>query len=332
MSNPDDKNLLNETVTFIQHSLPGLDDGNYRLTVSQRVNDSTGAAISDDTLTNSYKFAVLGDRFSLKDPSGTVFNVFPEDNGSGEFTTVLPNVVFAKQTFPWSRFPNNKEPVPAMKPGADTDADVPTWLAVLLLDEDDLAAFPSLTLGATSATISDLFPPSIDAGSSLGDNYSYFRKAVDTSGLDTDQLTDPIQVIDVPLPLFWQVAPSLADLSLSAHVRQVSLINKPTGTGAADPGEPTGQFSIVVCNRLPQDNKKAFAFLVSLEELEDFLPTSNGAPPPGNTFNTAFSLRLAGIDELDVFLYRTAGLVRGLVARFERAHARQRRRRAEHRI
>ena len=54
--------LLNELVTFIQNDIPGLDDGEYKLTVSQKVDDSEGNPISDDSLTNSYTFAVLGDR------------------------------------------------------------------------------------------------------------------------------------------------------------------------------------------------------------------------------------------------------------------------------
>jgi hypothetical protein len=66
--NPPQNPLLNELVTFIQHQLPGLDDGEYQLTVSQTVNDSAGKPISDGSLTNSYDFAVFGDRFRIKNP------------------------------------------------------------------------------------------------------------------------------------------------------------------------------------------------------------------------------------------------------------------------
>ena len=290
---------FNESVSFLQHVLPGLDDGTYQLTVSQHVNDSTGAPISDDTLTRTYTFAVLGDQFRLQRPSDVVFSLFPADQATGEFTTVLPHVVFLKQSFPWARYPNNTPPV-APPPGGDTDADVPTWLAVLLFDEDDAAANPALTLAPATRTIGDLIPTSINSGSSLGNNYSYFFKATSMPALEIGQtLATQIQTIDIPLPLFWQTCPSLSDLALLAHVREVSLINKPTNTAAAT-GEPTGRFSIVFGNRLAQTEKKAYAYLVSLEEMEDLLPKSDGTPPSGSFDNTRF-IRLAVLQSWTYF-------------------------------
>lgn len=292
-----DNTLLNELVTFLQHDLPGLPAGEFKLTVSQRVNDSENKAISDKAETNSYTFAVLGDRFRLKNPAEVLYTVFPEDNGTGEYSTVLPHVVFTKSTFPWIRYPTTTEPVAPPLPGSDTDANVPTWLCVLLFDEDDVDAYHTgaLSLSPAMATIGDLYPPALYTQSTLGNNYSYFHNAKDTTGLDIgDNLTDPIQILDVPLDLFWKVAPTVADLSLLAHVREVSLLNKPTIPGVSDVGEPVGAFSIVFGNRLPQTRKKTFACLVSLEELQPFLPTDeNGGPPAGNTFDGSRSIRLA---------------------------------------
>jgi hypothetical protein len=309
--------LLNTLVTFIQHQIPGLVDGAYQLTVSQRVNDSTGKPISDDTLTNQYTFAVLGDRFSLKNPAATVNSVFPPPGETGEFTTVLPHVVF-QPTFPWTRIPNNTEQFQRPNPPLYLDKDVPTWLAVLLLDEDDVAAykaqFPNFSLTPASAKVQDLFPAKFYPDSTLGSNYSYFQNAT-TPALDPgDQPGDPIQVLDVPLPLFWQIAPTLTDLEFTAHVRQVSLVNKPTGQGP-DPGTPVGTFSIVFGTRLPQTKKKAFAYLVSLETLESFLPTSpQGGPPAGNLDSTQ-SLRLAVLRSWNFFsVGETATFVDGLLA------------------
>lgn len=285
--------VLNEFVFFIQHQLPGLVDGNYQLTVSQRVNDKDGKPISDDTLAKTYTFAVLGDRFKLQTPTAVIFSTFPDDQASGKFSTVLPHVVFTKTTLPWSRFPNNTNPVPTLPPGQDTDADVPSWLAVLIFDEDDLAQFPALTLTPTTRTVGDLFLTKLYHKSTLETNYSYFNQATNTDLDVGDALETPIDTIDIPLALFWQTAPSLSDLSLLAHVREVSLNNKPTATGAADPGEPIGRFSIVFGNRLPQTQKKAYAYLVSLEKLQDFLPNSDGTPPAGNPYDPTLFLRLA---------------------------------------
>lgn len=295
MANSSQENpLLNELVTFIQHDVPGLPAGEFKLTVSQRVDAQDDKPISDEPITNEYKFAVLGDRFRLKNPTEVLYTVFPEDDGRGQYSTVLPHVVFTKSTFPWSRYPTSSEPEtpPA---GSATEANVPTWLSVLLFDEDDVAAHGTLSLEPVMATIGDLYRTSVYDKSTLGNNYSYFQNATDTSGIDIgDELSDPIQIVDVPLELFWKIAPTIEDLKLLAHVRKVSLINKPTMPGVSDVGEPVGTFSIVFGNRLPQTQKKTFACLVSLEELQPFLPTDeNGGPPAGSTFDPSRFIRLA---------------------------------------
>lgn len=282
-----------ELVTFIQHDLPGLDAGEYQLTIAQQVNDSGGKPISDDSLSQTYTFAVVGDRFRLKDPAGTLYSVFPAPNASGEFSAVLPHAVFTRSTFPWIRYPTNEEPFTPPAPGQDTDADVPTWLTVLLLDEDDAAAFPGLALPPASATLGDLYPPSLVSTSTLGSNYSYFHDATAVALAPGDQLTDTIQVLDAPLGLFWKLAPTVDDLKLMAHVRRVGLTDKATMGGVSDVGEPLGTFSIVFGNRFPQAHKKTYAYLVSLEELEDFLPTGDGTPPEGSGLDPDLSLRLA---------------------------------------
>jgi hypothetical protein len=283
-----------EFVTFIQHQLPGLEDGTYQLTISQHVNDSDGTPISAETLSRSYTFAVSGDRFRLSNPSATVASTFPASNATGEFTTVLPHVVFTAPSLPWARTPT-KSPPPLPATGQDTEGDVPTWLAVLVLDDDDVAAYPGLTLDPVTGVVGDLFPAAVYIASTLGDTYTYFTGATDTSGLEPGQtVTDPVQTIDIPLQLFADIAPTLADLSLSAHVRQVSVQNKPMALGDTPPDDPIGTFAIVIGSRLPQQNKQSHAYLVSLESLEDYLPaTGDGGTTADGTLIMSRSLRLA---------------------------------------
>ncbi|WP_094569987.1 hypothetical protein [Mucilaginibacter xinganensis] len=292
-NNDNEQYLLNEQVSFVQHYLPGLDAGEYKLQIDQQIFESDGITpVSGDAYTNSYTFAVTGDRFSISNPA-TLNSTFPANNASGEYSNVLPHVVFSQQTFPWIRYPNLDEPYTPPQPGSDVDSDVPTWLWVMLLDEDDIAAFPNLQTSPNNCTIGDLYPPSVVAASTLGSNYSYFNSATDLSGLEPGQnTTDSIQTIDVPLSLFWSLAPSLADMSLLAHGRVVSLVNQPT-SGSSIVGEATGSFSIVFGNRLPNTQKKCFAFLVSLEELQDFLPQTCGLPPVNTTYPGTALLRLA---------------------------------------
>jgi hypothetical protein len=176
------------------------------------------------------------------------------------------------------------------------DQDVPTWLAVLQLDEDD-----AVPLTPANAKVGDLFPQELYPPSTLGANYSYFFNATSTKqlGLSLDQA---IQVIDLPLDLFWRIAPTLADLSLMAHIRKVSLMNKATPCGGnpgrratlSDDGTPLGTYSIVFGNRLPQTQKRAYAYLVSLEGLQDFLPDNEqGGPPSAAKASGSAFLRLA---------------------------------------
>jgi hypothetical protein len=290
---PPEPSPADEFVTFIQHELPGLEDGSYLLEIGQHVEDSAGTPISDGTLSRSYKFAVFGDRFALKNPDAAIASTFPASNGTGEFKTVLPHVVFTTTTFPWARSPlRAKPPLPA--PGEDSDEDDPTWLAVLVLDDDD-AAQHALKLVPEIGVTGDLFPPEAYEQSTLKENYSYFDGATDTKGLEVDEtVEDPVQTIDIPLSLWVDLAPTLGDLRLSAHVRQLSVENKPLALGDAPPVEPIGTFSIVIGTRLPQPDKKSYAYLVSLEGLEGFLAaTAEGGtlndPPPDMTQ----SLRLA---------------------------------------
>lgn len=289
-------NPADEFVTFVQHQVPGLEDGSYELDVSQRLTDSTRKEISDGALERSYRFAVTGDRFSLKNPETTLASTFPASNGTGEFTTVLPHVVFNATSFPWARAPTTAPPtLPAA--GQDTEADVPTWLAVLVLDDDDDPSpeHNELKLVPTIGVLGDLFGCKAYPKTTLGHNYSYFNGAEDTKGLEIDEsVGDPVQTIDLPLRLWADIAPTLDDLQLSAHVRTLSVENKPAALGSETPVDPLGTFAIVIGTRLPQDNKKSYAYLVSLEGLEGFLAATNdGGTLRDRSLDMSRSLRLA---------------------------------------
>ncbi|MEQ1955427.1 hypothetical protein [Mesorhizobium sp. CN2-181] len=298
--------VADEYVTFIQHRIPGLADGTYELTVSQSVTDTAGKAIAGDGLERSYRFAVQGDRFSIRNPAATVSSVFPANNATGEFDTVFAHAVFNLPAFPWSRYPTTTESaaLKALSSGEDVEADVPTWLAVLILDDDDLApypksAYPNLSLDPVTAQVRDLFPqaalPPKSRKSTLGTSYSYFDGATDTNGLELgESLDDLIQHIDLPMSLFVGIAPTVEDLKLTAHVREVSIENKPLLAGVAQPEDPIGTFAIVVGTRLPQANRRTRAYLVSLEALQRFLPSDDdGTTPTGPNVDMTRSIRLA---------------------------------------
>ena len=310
-----------ELVTFIQHQVPGLPDGTYSLDLAQHVDDAKGNPISGDTLKRSYRFAVRGDRFRLRDPGSSIASTFPADNATGEYSTVLAHVVFTSTSLPWTRHPTTKAPA-IPPPGKDTEVDVPTWLALLVLDDDDAAAFPGLALDPVTRVLGDLFPKAAYGDSTLGEGHSYFAGATSTKGLEIDEATgDPVQTIDVPLALFADVAPTLDDLLLSAHVRRLSVQNKSVALGETPAADPLGSFSIVVANRLPQSSRRSHAYLVSLERLERFLPaTADGGTLTDGTLDLAGTLRLAVLHH---WTFNSKGATAAFVDRLERLNERK---------
>lgn len=292
--------VLDTVVTFIQNDIPGFEAGIYRLNLGQEITSSEGAAVNDAPIALTYDFAVAGDRFAFAQPDQTVFAVFPPDTSSGQYDTVFPHAVFTQSNLPWLRSPTKDHPEP------DAAGDLPTWLWVLLLDDSDATANPGLTLDPQTGVIGDLFPTTVYPGSSLGDGVSYFSGGGDASDLEPGQTMDsPIQFIDLPPDLFGHLAPSLDDLRVMAHVREVSLIQKPTMAGISDTGVPTGRFSIAFGNRLPQDGANTRCYLVSLEAMEDHLPGG----PSGAASATGW-LRLA---VLRSWRFRTTGQPAGFV-------------------
>ena len=324
-----DPSVAEEFVAFIQHKLPGLEDGTFEIEVSQKLmqqdapegdhpSDDDGR-IDDGEIENTYKFTVQGDRFALSNGPGTLNSVFPANNASGQYSGVFAHAVLSNPAFPWTRSAKSTGPVTAM--ALPVDQDEPTWLAVLVFDEDDAQAHPGLTLTPQTGAVRDLFPPEAllpEMGeSSLGDNYSYFYGAKNIKGLEVgESLDDPIHFVDVPLKLFVPIAPTLEDLKLTAHVREVSIENKPLPAGTAEPDNPIGSFSIVVGSRLPQTQTQSHAVLVSLEGLSDFLPgDEDGTAPTGSGVAMSKSIRLAVMASLTFFATGTSeGFVDRLMA------------------
>ena len=265
-------------VTFIQYDEPPLKSGEYRLTVTH----ATNQAAPYDKFTESREFAVAGRRFALG--ADQVISVFPPDLASGEFEGVLPHVVLSKRTLPWERA------------SIPEQAEAP-WLAVLTFAgselKQDRPAQSEKPVAETSdkrpaetkrVTVKELIPKDKSIGVAGSDTTA--TGALE-AGIVSYPMPDPDQkfdykldygespadccnVIDIPVELFSRIAPCKADLSWLAHVREVDTVD------SEDHPAATLQAAIVVGNRVGVTMEQTFAFLVSLERMEDYLPDAEG--------------------------------------------------------
>ena len=232
-------------MAFLQYALPPLKSGNFTITVTQDVS----MLGQGETFQASQAFYVAGERYSLGPTD--VNSVFPPAGNQGEFSNNLVHVVLTSPTLPWQRSPNPEDGEPVV------GQPVPTWLSVLLFDENDPPPTPQpVTLGDLVATPTTFFPPRVPE--------------------DGENTTDPVTVIDIPLALFNAIAPSLSDLDWTAHVRAVDPVAKGAGGGTA----PAVDYSVVFGNRLPIAGNTATASLVSVEDFGPFLPGDDGTPSP----------------------------------------------------
>ena len=210
-------------VKFEDYHQPTLADGDYAITVTQtvKIDDSEVA-----TFTASRHFTVAGERFELKPTD--IETVFPPDGNLGDHSNVLPHIVLNRSTLPWERTVKGEQ------------AKGIPWLALLVFDEDEQPE-----------------PKKITAGDLVGKRPPGAPKFPNTELESSQQLADPVTVIDVPYKLLSQIMPTAEELKLLTHVRfGTDVDNKPTGE----------EWAIIIANRLPQKGKTSTAHLVSVEQ------------------------------------------------------------------
>jgi hypothetical protein len=243
---------LERDVVFIQYDIPPLKAGEYTVTLEQDVNLNTGAPY-----TVTRRFAVTGERFSLN--ADDVNSVFPPNLANGEFAGVFPHVVFNRRTLPWERT------------SVISEQSAP-WLAVLLFNADEVPPVQALTAKAlvpvgTTITVEG---SSITGTGTMPANYF---ASPGMNNLDYGETPDdPANMIDIPAALFNAIVPSEQDLLYLAHIRDTETIDK-TDNKVLD----QSQYAVVLGNRIPKDaGATSYAFLVSLENFDNYLPNSDG--------------------------------------------------------
>lgn len=235
---------------------PPLVDNSYRIDVVTNVTyDGQTAPLS----TNSGYFDIDGPRFTL--PATDVAGVFPPNNGHGGFDETIPQIVISRRTLPWerrltsvpsaigtpTRDSNTAQPNPFPPvTGQPQEYGPAPWLALLLFEEGEYTLHQNVLLNS-------VVPADVYARLEVAD------------GITCDS-------IEVEQNLLQSVLPSLDELTLLAHVRQVNVDDRELNTASSD-----GYYAVLMSNRLPAPGAKYRACLVSLEERTDLVKAN---PPP----------------------------------------------------
>ncbi|MEO8193522.1 MAG: hypothetical protein ABI681_06700 [Gemmatimonadales bacterium] len=227
------------SVIFHRACLPALLADDYEL----RVDHDLGVDTSARPLPGERRFGlrVDGPRFTME--SSLIHGVFPPTNGRGSYITRLPQIVLRRRTLPWER----------VLPGTP---DTP-WMALLLFEDGEATTISPCTVGEV-----------------LDGTGLVQHAPLAIGALDSVSRAQPCTAIDVPMPLFKEIAPLASEISLLCHVRQVNTEDKELLGMDED-----GWFAVVVGNRLPEPGKKYLACLVSLEGAQAYLPTAAEAAP-----------------------------------------------------
>jgi hypothetical protein len=227
---------------FVEYHPPDLADGDYTLTVRQRIEakqqisdkQSDKQNFSENFPDATLRFSVLGPRFTL-DPQ-VVTSVFPPPGSVGDHSNVLPHIVFNRSTLPWERTAIKKDDSDKLK----EEKKKVSWLVLLLFEEGELAKENLKTF-----SVGELRDPATG-------KINWPGISLEKGQHDTDRLS----VIDVPWIRFEQMIPTGDDLRFLTHVRK-------TQESTGKPGED--ELAVVLGARLPKPGSISCVHLVSVE-------------------------------------------------------------------
>lgn len=251
-------------ITFIQSHRPPLMDGDYVITVEQALKNTNATpspdAVIDETYTNTRRFYVRGERFTID--ATEIDSIFPPSNSQGEYENVLPHIVFSRNTLPWERTVH--------------DEVNSSWLALLLFDENDpIPEIKNIMVGDLQRA------PFARKEGGASEASTLPEKAVSYPELSLEYgelMYDPCMAIDVPVSLFNRIVPGVVDLPWLTHARSVTP-EKPSRMGLGADEAVSVESAVVVANRLPEPNTKCSVHLVSLENMASYLPSGDDYTP-----------------------------------------------------
>ncbi|RAJ80359.1 hypothetical protein CLV59_105468 [Chitinophaga dinghuensis] len=239
-------------IRFYDAILNPLEAGEYTLKAEHQVKDLPGETPPPYIATQ--QIIVDGPRYNIS--PADIHMVYPPANQEGLYDTVMPNMVFTNFALPWARDIDPAVKTNSNLKATDKDGNPIPWIGLLTIYPDELVA----TNGTAKAgepqtiTVSELVHPkdSKILPPVLGDLFG----AEDTQ----------VSVVDLDLPYFQSICPTIDELPFLAHAREVNTDGKVL-LGMDD----DGCFSLVFSNRLPMAPGQNTMYLVSYEGHQDHL-------------------------------------------------------------
>lgn len=235
---------------FLYDSIvPALEAGDYTMNVSVGL-DTTGDGVDEGDLPTAplaTHINVTAPRFKL--PPDQALMTFPPANSEGAYEARLPQIVLKKRTLPWDR---KAAPTGTVIKTQTVEERTP-WLALIVIAE-----------GEGQVVHDKPWEECVTPGVAL------------TGRVDTPRAS----YLSVPQSTVDAIFPTIEDLAMLTHVREVNLDDTEAAMGDDD-----GFLAVVIANRMPQFDTvnckpKAYtACLVNLEGQLDVLPAKSPPRP-----------------------------------------------------
>ncbi len=253
---------------FLYDSIvPALEAGDYTMNVSIGL-DTTGDGVDEGDLPTAplaTHINVTAPRFKL--PPDQALMTFPPANSEGAYESRLPQIVLKKRTLPWDR---KAAPTGRIIKTQRVEERTP-WLALVVIAE-----------GEGQVVHDKPWEECITPGVTL------------IGRVDTPRAS----YLSVPQSTVDAIFPTIEDLAMLTHVREVNLDDTEAAMGDDD-----GFLAVVIANRMPQFdtvNCKPKAYTACLVNLEGQLDALPAKTPPRPFFDVA-----------DLFLTETVARIAG---------------------
>jgi hypothetical protein len=277
---------MTELTKYIQCYTPELTAGDYSVHLKQTINskantkpDARYLPSATEKIENTLNFYVDAARFVLNPTD--IYSVYPPAAQNGAFSESIAQIVFTRRTLPWERTLDGKMPAYALK-GTEPTVDQPIpWMALILINEDQLPDIMNRTLREVIYAEAGVTGPAILESSTTESDLKLMP-------WERSNMAEGCQTIDITAAQFNDLLPTIADLPYLAHIKEVNIANKDkNGIVDIDPAHADiASFAVVIGNRLPTPNKRHIAVLVSLEGFgaylkpDDKLPAQKNIPTP----------------------------------------------------